>query len=178
MPSSGAQVPRPAAAPWEAGLRVVLVAAHEWRSYRRIRLQALADSPLAFGSTLELERQLPESAWRSRLTPGSQRWTWTARTSRGWLGLVSAVRDGEEELELVSMWVDPRARRRGLARILIAEVVARHCQLGTKRLCLWVAEDNPGARDCYRSCGFSPTGRRQPFPRDPTRLEVQMRWRE
>jgi len=42
-------------------------APHEWRIYRDLRLRALADSPDAFGSTFERERDRPDAEWADRL---------------------------------------------------------------------------------------------------------------
>lgn len=39
---------------------------------------------------------------------------------------------------------------------------------------LWVQEDSASARALYESFGFSYTGARKPFPREPTRRLVEM----
>ena len=44
---------------------------HEWRTYKDLRLRALADSPDAFGSTLAAEQDRTDAEWSSRLASGA-----------------------------------------------------------------------------------------------------------
>ncbi len=50
---------------------VQLFAPHEWRTYRDLRLRALAESPDAFGSTVATERDRPDAEWIARLAAGA-----------------------------------------------------------------------------------------------------------
>jgi len=161
----------------------------EWELYREVRLRALADAPEAFGSTWERESAFPESRWRQRL---EQRTTFLAvdlsvEPSVGLsvgaadgvgapLGLAGLVPDEEdpEAAELVSMWVAPEARGRGVAELLI-EAAWRQCSReGLPRLSLWVVEGNTRAERLYSRLGFSRTGRRQPVREGDPRQEIRM----
>ncbi|HVB14862.1 MAG TPA: GNAT family N-acetyltransferase [Candidatus Dormibacteraeota bacterium] len=151
------------------------VIASEWASFRDIRLRALASSPEAFSSTWSHESEFPESTWRERAVPSSSRQMWSARCGADWIGLVGAVREAAGQVQLVSMWVHPSWRRQGVARALIAAVVAWHRLAGSSGIYLWVAVDNLAARNCYEVDGFRPTGARLPLPSDPTRQRLEMR---
>ncbi|MER6361958.1 GNAT family N-acetyltransferase [Kitasatospora sp. NPDC001527] len=130
----------------------------DWPLWRELRLAALAEAPYAFGSTLaawqgEGDR---EERWRSRLEiPGA-------------LDLVALV-DGEPaamatgvpgdgSAELISMWVGPRARGRGVGALLIAEIERWAARRGLATLRLAVMPHNPHARALYERTGFTDTG--------------------
>jgi GNAT superfamily N-acetyltransferase len=69
---------------------------------------------------------------------------------------------------LVSMWVDPRARGRGVGLALVEAVKDWAVEAAADQLILWVADGNDSARRLYERCGFLDTGRRQPLPSDPS----------
>ena len=79
-------------------------------------------------------------------------------------------------MELVSMWVEPDARRSGVARHLVAAVTEDARRRGSRSVILWVAHTNAAAERLYAGCGFVRTGRVQPIDdSDPTRgSEFQM----
>lgn len=161
-----------------ASFQVLPVSPAEWIQYRDIRLRALAEAPSAFGSSWELERVRPEAAWRERTVASPERQSWSARASQAWVGLVAAVREEDGQLQLVSMWVAPIWRRRGVARGLIAAVVAWWRTDPGAGLHLWVSSDNVAALACYQAEGFRLTGVRLPLLSDPSRSRVEMRFSE
>lgn len=77
------------------------------------------------------------------------------------------ARVAEDEAELLSIGVAPEWRRRGLARRLIDEVLARAASRGVRSIFLEVAEDNHGAQALYAGYGFEPIGRRKDYYRRP-----------
>lgn len=82
------------------------------------------------------------------------------------------------ECELLSIGVVPTARRRGVARRLLAAAIAAAQELGAARMVLEVAADNGPARAFYAVTGFAAAGRRPGYyrsrpgpPRDALILE-------
>lgn len=65
-----------------------------------------------------------------------------------------------DEAEVLTLAVRLAARRRGLARALLARASAGAAARGANRLFLEVAEDNAAARSLYASLGFGEVGRR------------------
>ncbi|MGE0845291.1 MAG: GNAT family N-acetyltransferase [Flavobacteriaceae bacterium] len=67
------------------------------------------------------------------------------------------------EAEILSIGVEPAARRHGIATQLLAAVVARAGELGVSALFIEVAEADSGAVSFYREAGFEPCGRRRGY---------------
>ena len=57
----------------------------------------------------------------------------------------------------VDLWVDPRSRRGGVGRMLVAALVERFRERGEPRLVIQVAAANPLAREVFAGMGFRET---------------------
>jgi GNAT superfamily N-acetyltransferase len=145
----------------------------DWKLLREVRLTALRDEPSAFGSTYEREAAFSEDEWRARAGGAF----FVALDGADAVGIGAGFRDAERapvQRELVSMWVAPSARGRGIARQLVDAVAAWARADGADELALWVVLDNGSARSSYERAGFVRTGEQQPVvPGDP-RIEERM----
>ena len=144
-----------------------------------MRLRALADTPSAFGSTYAEENERPEEWWRERAELASRavdRVTFVADDGTGLRGLATGFHETptHEHVNLFSMWVEPAARRAGVARGLVAAVCEWARGLGAHAVRLDVTVTNDAAIRLYESCGFVPTGRTAPLPHTPALLEQEM----
>lgn len=146
----------------------------DWRRVRDLRLRALADSPDAFGSTLQRERDHAKREWL--------RWIsgWESAVNRlvvavggdEWIGMAVGSRSGDDErAHLYAMWVDPRARRTGVGRRLVDAVLTWAGAEGATEIELGVTAINRDAVVFYERLGFADTGERHPL-RDGSPLEV------
>jgi ribosomal protein S18 acetylase RimI-like enzyme len=124
----------------------------DWEAFREIRLRALADSPDAFGSTLERERPFTEADWRQRLTGPVY-----AVLHDGPVA-VGGLFDHGDVLHVWGMWTDPAHRGRGHARAILELLLP----VGTSAQ-LHVNVTNPGARATYARYGFVGTGVLEPL---------------
>lgn len=158
-----------------SGAAVRRIRADEGPLLRAVRLRALADAPLAFGSTHAREAALDDDHWRAWAADGAagQRAVWllavAADASAGEpVGLASGVIDaGDPTLaHLYSMWVAPEARRTGAATTLIEAVAAWARDRGATRLRTSVTVGNAGAERLYARAGFEDTGERRPLRHD------------
>ncbi len=148
----------------------------DWPIWRELRLAALADAPYAFGSRLadwqgEGDRS---ERWRARLEiPGS--YNLVAVLDGRPVGMASGVpTDDRGVVELISMWVDPAARGRGVADHLLAAVERWAEQVGADVLKLAVAEGNDAAAAVYRRNGFRLTAELGDLMPDGVRREQIM----
>jgi ribosomal protein S18 acetylase RimI-like enzyme len=144
----------------------------DWQQVRNVRLAALEEAPYAFGSTLQRELGFDQETWRARLrNPDGP--TFLAFRDGAVVGL-DGVWMNEGELMLVAMWVDPAARRSGVATTLTQAVVDWAKARGAKRVTLGVAENNDAARRLYERLGFTLTGEAEPLHSDPSRMVLEM----
>jgi ribosomal-protein-alanine N-acetyltransferase len=77
--------------------------------------------------------------------------------------------------DIVTLGVAPAARRRGAARALLEDLLARARGLGVAALTLEVADDNAAAFALYRALGFEPAGTRRGYYRRPDASVVDAR---
>ena len=152
----------------------------DWRALRDIRLTALRDAPDAFGSTYAEQAVFEEADWRRRIARGGTFLAYIPEVNASEpVGLIGGYQEepGQEEpgvVELVSMFVRPRARGRRVGEALIAAVIDWAAARNAASVHLWVTETNKHARLLYERCGFAPTGERQPLPSNPGLGELGM----
>jgi ribosomal-protein-alanine N-acetyltransferase len=79
----------------------------------------------------------------------------------GYAGLLAPV--GAEDGDIQTVAVVERARRRGLGRMLVTELLAQAESRGARRVFLEVRADNPGAQHLYRALGFEEIGVRRGY---------------
>jgi len=144
--------------------------ADEWQRLKAIRLRALADAPDAFGSLLQDVSAWPDARWQEqcRTIPA-----FVAVIDGSDVGMVRGVasRDDSGAAFLISMWVEPAARRQGVGSELIDALISWAKASGFSRLLLDVSDMNPAAIRLYSQKGFVPNGitSAMPPPRDHIR---------
>jgi ribosomal protein S18 acetylase RimI-like enzyme len=145
----------------------------DWETFRDVRLRSLAESPAAFGSRHADWVDAPADRWQSRLTQVPL--TLLAQDGSEVVGVVSGQPVGEEWVELISMWVAPAVRGRGVAGQLIGAVV--EWAAGQDRATfLMVRSDNARARTSYERAGFVDTGVPEGWPADqPPEHRMELR---
>jgi ribosomal protein S18 acetylase RimI-like enzyme len=141
------------------------LAAQEADLLRDVRLRALRDAPMAFGSTLARETGYePEKweRWAAEAASGERQAVFIAEPAAG---MASGVIDDEDPAlaHLYAMWVAPDARGTGAGKALLEAVVAWAAQRGAERLTTSVTDGNAVAAGLYTAAGFADTGRREPL---------------
>jgi ribosomal protein S18 acetylase RimI-like enzyme len=131
------------------GLSVRLVGPDDWADWRLLRQRSLSEDPDAFSSstTMWTGDNDTEQRWRDRIADGP---CFIAYDDGNPVGMVAGrVVDGVAEL--ISMWVAPEARRRGIGRALIERVIDWSAG---RPLGLRVMDGNQAAVTAYERHGF------------------------
>lgn len=138
----------------EAGvtMRVREVGPDDWVVWRLLRQRSLTQDPQAFAASVErwTGEQDREENWRSRLAePGA---CFVAEHGAAPVGMVAMrPNDDDDGQQLISMWVVPAARGRGVGRALVGRVIAA---ASGRPLWLRVLDGNATAIRLYERCGF------------------------
>ncbi len=118
-------------------------------------MSALAEAPYAFGSTLAEWQGAgdTEQRWRARLA--SVPLNLIAHLDGNAAGIVSATApDANLATELISLWVAPFARGRGVGDALVRAVIDWAVERKLRRVALDVVTTNETAIALYRRHGF------------------------
>ena len=147
-------------------------------AFKAARLQALRDSPTAFGSTYVRESQFDDAEWRKRTAymSGDRGVGFLAMDNNTPCGIIGAFADEDDPgiAQIVSMWVAPTQRRSGLGTALINAVRSWAHARGVRTLRLMVTSCNHAAMKFYTRNGFTMTGKTGPYPNDPSIIEHEM----
>src|SRR5574342_431473 len=155
----------------------------EWETFRRLRLEALKDSPLAFVEQYDESLAKPDEFGRERVRHGAtdeDRGTFVAVHDGRFVGKATCFVDPEvtdaRAAHLVGVYVTPQARGTGVAQELVSAIMRwAYEQAGAEVVRLFVTEINERAESFYRRIGFARTGVTMSYPPDPSYLEHEMR---
>jgi GNAT superfamily N-acetyltransferase len=132
--------------------RIERLRAGEGERWRDIRLSALEQAPYAFGTTYAEAAQWAADRWEAQVVELA---TFVAVVDGRDVGVArGAAHPSGDVGELISMWVDPSARRQGVGAQLIDSVAAWAKIAGAKTLMLDVVADNAEAIALYERAGF------------------------
>jgi ribosomal protein S18 acetylase RimI-like enzyme len=146
--------------------------------YKAVRLRALQDTPSAFGSTYASESQFTDTDWQQRTanlcTPRSI--GYLARYHDEYCGIAVSFLNEQnpQHAELMSMWVAPEQRRTGTGRLLVDAIESWARSRGAHTFQFMVTSKNLDAIAFYQRLGFTPTGRTEPYPPNPTLIQFEM----
>jgi ribosomal protein S18 acetylase RimI-like enzyme len=145
---------------------VLVLSSEDWQLWRELRRAALAEAPAAFGSTLAEWSGAgdKEQRWRARLDAVALNLVLTVTGEPA--GMVSAIApNADGAVELISLWVTPAARGRGVGDEAVDQVLSwTRAQYPGSHVLLSVKPDNEPARRLYERHGFLDAG---PSPNDP-----------
>ena len=140
-----------------------LMLPHEWHLHRDVRLQALLDSPHAFGSSYEMEAKRSNSEWRQMIETAlasGKNHVFLAESDGMVCGLVwcklSVIDTGLAEI--FQMWVNPKHRGMRVGEKLLQAAIDCARSYRVDRISLEVTVANYAAAEFYQSQGFQRVG--------------------
>jgi ribosomal protein S18 acetylase RimI-like enzyme len=145
-------------------IEITRLSPDEWAAYRAIRLEALHDSPQAFGSTYADFVEKPPSYWQARLQNAAAEqgnWLYFARRGEQLVGIIGAYcEEGQPESAwVISVYVSPAARGQGVGAALMQHQLTALKKRGVRTAVLEVMVDQHPARALYQRCGFREVSR-------------------
>lgn len=150
-------------APHETAIDIQRLSVDEPLRLRHIRLRALAQAPDAFGSTYADAAARSLESWQQQLQEIA---TFVAVKDSEDVGLVRCASDTQhpDTKWLISMWVAPESRGRGVGDALIDAVIEYARSSGASRLLLDVGDHNHQAISLYARKGFKSNGKTGSLP--------------
>lgn len=147
---------------------------------RALRLEMLADSPLAFLETLAEAAARPHTEFAARVAAvaaGDEVAQFVAESAGRFIGHAGGVaaRDQPGVTVIFAVYVTPAWRGTGVLRSLVECVADWSRAAGRPELLLEVVVGNDRAVRAYERLGFTDSGVRMPHPTVPTLVELQMR---
>ncbi|MFF5173945.1 GNAT family N-acetyltransferase [Micromonospora sp. NPDC000089] len=147
---------------------------------RALRLEMLADTPLAFLETVAQAAARPHAEYAARIAQvaaGRHTAQFVAEADGRLVGHAGGtVSPDEPALTVVyAVYVTPTWRGSGLLGALVDAVGAWSHECGRPQLLLEVVVGNDRAYRAYQKIGFTDTGVRVPHPTVPVMRELQMR---
>jgi ribosomal protein S18 acetylase RimI-like enzyme len=156
---------------------VEVLAEKDWPRLRDIRLSALRDFPEGFLASHDREAAYDEEHWREEFSRGEWNIVLAGDLDIGLLGVTRLPEMSSQECYLEYLWVAPRVRQRGVASLLLRQVLDRLRESGVHTVWLYILDGNDRARRLYQRFGFQSTNQRQSLPDHPAGNEEKMRLR-
>nr|WP_025784450.1 GNAT family N-acetyltransferase [Sporosarcina sp. D27] len=131
-------------------------------SYLTLRLKALQNSPEAFGSTYEEEKDYTVDKYKIRFQ-SEDSFTFGAFEDGELVGIITLVTEQRIKLRhratIVAMYVSPEDRGSGIGKALLKEAIRMSKELqGIEQVYLTVVTTNKAAKTLYSSLGFEVFG--------------------
>ena len=130
----------------------------DWEKLRKIRLEALQDSPEAYAATYEAEKDRSEESWKKILGDGEgnapTKISVCIENKGEYVGMITANRRSDDIWRLGSVYVRSELRGKDISGALLAKIELQLYFLKAKKIELMVNATLPHAVDFYGRSGY------------------------
>lgn len=166
--------------------RIRRLARSDWQLLRDVRLEMIADTPMAYVESLAAAKRQTDTQWQERASAMSEDASVTLVADGGEdgsriSGLMRVVVKHPQDpgkprqVMLSSVYVAPEHRGLGLAdQLLLESCAVAEADLAAGIIELGVHEENARALRFYQRHGFRTTGASRPYPQDKSKSELVM----
>jgi ribosomal protein S18 acetylase RimI-like enzyme len=147
-----------------SGISVRRLTPADAAAFKTLRLFALQESPTAFASSVDEEKDIPLSTFEERLAFKADQGRFGAFDGDALVGVVALGREGMQKLShkafVWGMYMHPVCRGQGVSRPLLdAAIALARSVAAIRQVNLIVNADNPCAIHLYQAAGFKVFGR-------------------
>lgn len=130
-----------------------------WQDYKKLRLEAIQDSPQSFLSTVEETEAETDQSWQDKIA----NMFFALNEADQLVGMAGTYSENKDKLRhvanVVSVYVAPAYRRQGVGKQLLLAVLAHlQSQPQVKKIQLGVITTQQEAYRLYESVGFKRVG--------------------
>ena len=142
-------------------MHITTLSKNEWKQFRDIRLEALKNDPLAFGSTYKEGLQKTDEEWQLPLTKETSHLLF-AKDGDEVIGMIASYQDEGEKCKHVAyvwgVYVRELYRGKGIAKKLFEVLFEKLKALHVIKINLNVNTTQEHAKRLYESLGFETVG--------------------
>ena len=144
-------------------IEIIKLPVSEWQTYKTLRLRALKEETKAFSTRYEEQAKHTDEQWQNRLATGE--YMLFAKLNDQLVGMmVGYIPNPEKDKQsanIVSVYVTPEARGKGISKRLMEELLKHLKAGGITKVKLTVNKDQLAAVNLYQNFGFQITGKEE-----------------
>jgi ribosomal protein S18 acetylase RimI-like enzyme len=140
-------------------IHITRIYAEKWKDFKQIRLESFATDPLAFSPQQVKEAaNYSEETWKEYMTK-REAVVLTAKEGNNIVGLIGSYKESDEIAVIWGTYVNPSYRGKSIGKKLLQKVINTiKTDKNTKKIKLWVDENQRAAFFLYKKFGFEIVG--------------------
>jgi ribosomal protein S18 acetylase RimI-like enzyme len=144
-------------------IKITTIEKSRWKDYKKLRLEALTNDPITFGSSVNDEKKLTKKDWETRIMSSITDTLFAIDDNENLAGMIVALYEKKETQKhiarIVSFYVSPYFRRQKIGKSLFQKILTKIKQKkGIKKIKIQLYKNNLIALKMYKKFGFKKVG--------------------